>query len=175
VSDQSGNPRGAGSFLSRFRHSLQLSPRRLRRLNRMDVVVATLYFVALVLRQGYHLSLLERVPVELVAGVFLIVILLARIVLDAAAAAGPLLFLRRRGLDAAIVLTLLLPLVGIRTTGFLIAARVLAKEISRILRSPRGRHVVLGVRQEPARIIALSFLATIAVGTLFLTFPGSRP
>ncbi len=104
----------------------------------------------------------------------LLALVAARVLLDAAAAARYRTFLRTHWPDLAVFLLLLLPRVGFRAAGFVLALRVLARAGSRHLTSPAGRALVVRVQRQPARIIALTFLGLILGGTLFLTFPGSN-
>ncbi len=157
----------------RIRRSLQLSPGRLRRLDRWAEISALALLIALILRQGYQLHALAHTPVALGMGSLLLLLVGARVILDAVASVRASHLLKIHGPDLAIFALLLLPRVGIRAVAFLLALRVLFRAGSRMLTSPAGRNLVVGVQRHPARIIAYTFLALIAGGTLFLTFPGA--
>jgi trk system potassium uptake protein TrkH len=157
----------------RIRRSLQLSPGRLRRLDRWAEIAALALLIALILRQGYQLHVLAHAPVALGMGGILLFLVGARLILDAIASVRASRFLRMYWPDLAVFALLLLPRVGVRAAAFLLALRVLFRAGSRMLTSPAGRNMVVGVQRHPARIIAYTFLALIAGGTLFLTFPGA--
>jgi trk system potassium uptake protein TrkH len=173
VADEDRKPEEPSSLPGRIRRSLQLSPGRLRRLDGWSEIAALVLLIALILRQGYQLPVLAHAPVALGVGILLLLLVAARLGLEALATVRPALFFKLHAPDLAVFALLLLPRIGIRTAAFLLALRVLFRAGSRLLTSPAGRTWVVGVQRHPARIIAFTFLGLIAGGTLFLTFPGA--
>lgn len=80
-------------------------------------------------------------------------------------------YFRTNWMDLFVFLPLLLNVVTIRTGAGLIVIRNLIILVKVFTRSRKFSNILHGVRLNTAQIVAISFLATILVGTLLLTFP----
>ncbi|MBN2466350.1 Trk family potassium uptake protein [candidate division WOR-3 bacterium] len=84
---------------------------------------------------------------------------------------GP--YIRRRWLDLTMLIPILAALVSGHSALLLIALRQFIVLGQSITYSRHFGRVIVDVRRQPLRLLAVSFIALIALGTLFLTFPAA--
>jgi len=80
-------------------------------------------------------------------------------------------YFKTRWMDILVLVPLMLNVVSIKTGIGLIVIRNLLILARQFTRSPRFSGLIQGIRLNTAQIVAISFLVTILVGTLLLTFP----
>jgi trk system potassium uptake protein TrkH len=152
---------------------LQLTPGRFRGIDRWAGIASWLLIIVIILGQGYQLRPLLRYPVSQAVAILLVVLVIARLLLDALATPHPRPFFKAHWLELVLLGLMAVTPITFWAIGSLLALRVLVRAGSRILTSPSGRSFLVGVAHSPARTITTSFLGAIAGGTLLLTFPGA--
>lgn len=125
--------------------------------------------------EGYEVPLEGR-PSLIVIGVWLMAVAVSaawEIVRLRGVATGVTDALRRRAVDFGL-LALIILIVILRqrqALGLVVFVRQALVAVRVALQTARGRHWASRLLARPAKLIAASFLALIAIGTLFLTFP----
>jgi trk system potassium uptake protein TrkH len=130
--------------------------------------------VLIVLKQGYQVALLRSLDWLLRALTYVIVAgAVVDIVLTMLFAPTFGDYIRRRWFD----LALLVPIVAGLALGWPVLAIVVIRQVvvlgQAFTRSRRFAGVIGRIRLQPVRLMALSFVALIVAGTLFLTFPAA--
>lgn len=142
------------------------------RLALTGLILAALVFI--ILKQGYQLDLLRSLGWLLLVLTYVIVAgTVADILLTMLFAPTFMVYIRARWFD----LALLVPIVTGLALGWPVLAIVVIRQVvvlgQAFTQSRRFAGVIGRIRLQPVRLMALSFVALIAAGTLFLTFPSA--
>ncbi len=152
----------------------QVGPTLSDRLRPALAVLAFLALVELVVRHGYRLQLTVAANIALYAFEWLVVVAYALdVALDIIVARTLLEYLRRNWYDPLVLAVVIIGMFsGVAATLPAIARQAVVT--FRILaRSGRFGRFVGSLRRHPVQLMALSFIALIALGTLLLTFPAA--
>jgi len=130
--------------------------------------------VLIILKQGYRIGLLRSLNWLLVVLTYAIVAgTVADILLTMLFAPTFTDYIRSRWFD----LALLVPIIAGLALGWSVLAVVVIRQVvvlgQAFTRSRRFGGVIGRIRRQPVRLMALSFVALIVTGTLFLTFPAA--
>jgi len=82
-------------------------------------------------------------------------------------------YIKRHFVDILAVVPPLLNLISLSTAGGIIIIRYFIVLMRRFVQTPKFNRMIQGVRLNTAQIVVLSFLTTIAIGAVLLTFPAA--